>query len=171
VDASTAEVVQVPTIEDDITVRRLRAAFPEAVLAVTDFRGQLAITVAPQRIVEICGFVKTDRDLRFNQLLDVTAVDYLARVPRFDVVYHLLSHSRKARLRLKAPVPDADPRLPSISGLWQAANFAEREVYDLMGIRFDGHPDLRRILLPEHWEGHPLRHDHPVGGEEVGFTS
>ncbi len=170
-DASTAEVVQVPTIEDDITVRKLRAAFPEAVLAVTDFRGQLAITVAPQQIVEICGFVKTDRDLRFNQLLDVTAVDYLGRVPRFDVVYHLLSHSRKARLRLKAPVSDADPRLPTISGLWQAANFAEREVYDLMGIRFDGHPDLRRILLPEHWEGHPLRHDHPVGGEEVGFTS
>ena len=170
-DASTSEVVQVPTVEDDITVRRLRTAFGDAVLSASDFRGQLAVSVDPGRIVDVCTFLKTDRELQFQQLLDITAVDYLNRAPRFDVVYSLLSMSRKARLRLKAPVDGGDPRIASVSGLWHAANFAEREVFDLFGIRFDGHPDLRRILLPDHWEGHPLRHDHPVGGEEVGFTS
>ncbi len=139
--------------------------------SVQEFRGQLAIVVQPERIVEICTLLKKDRELQFDQLLDVTAADYLTRVPRFDVVYNMLSHARKARLRLKAPVPDGDPRLPSVSGVWVSADFPEREVFDLFGIRFDGHPNLRRIMLPEHWEGYPLRRDHPVGGEEVAFTS
>jgi len=168
---STQEVTQVPAVEEDIAVRKLRAALPDAVLDVSDFRGQLSIVVVAERIVDVCTLLKTDRELQFDQLLDVTAVDHLSREPRYDVVYHLLSHPRKTRVRLKAPVPDGDPRLPSVTGVWRAANFAEREVFDLFGIRFDGHPNLRRILLPEHWEGHPLRQDHPVGGEEVGFTS
>jgi NADH-quinone oxidoreductase subunit C len=167
----TATTEDVVAVEEDIAVRKLRAALPDAVRDVQEFRGQLAVVVNPEQIVEVCTVLKTDRELAFDQLVDVTAVDYLARDPRFDVVYHLLSHSRKARLRLKAPLPDGDPRLPSVTGVWRSATFSEREVFDLFGIHFDGHPDLRRILLPEHWEGHPLRRDHPVGGEEVGFTS
>lgn len=163
---------QVAPVEEDIAVRKLRAALADVVREVQGFRGQLAVVVDPARIVEVCTLLKTDRDLQFDQLVDVTAVDYLGRAPRFEVVYHLLSHPRHARLRLKAPVADGNPpALPSVTGVWRSANFCEREVFDLFGIRFDGHPDLRRILLPEHWEGHPLRHDHPVGGEEVGFTS
>ena len=168
-EAPTAEVVPV---EEDIAIRKLRAALPDVVQGVQEFRGQLAIVVDPVRIVEVCTLLKADRDLQFDQLMDVTAVDYLDRDPRFDVVYHLLSHARRTRVRLKAPVADGNPpALPSVTGVWRAANFTEREVFDLFGISFDGHPDLRRILLPDHWEGHPLRHDHPVGGEEVGFSS
>jgi NADH-quinone oxidoreductase subunit C len=168
---ATQEVAEAPVVEEDIAVRKLRAAFPDAVQSVSEFRGQRAIVVAPERIVDACHLLKTDRDLQFDQLVDITAVDYLGREPRYDVVYHLLSHIRRVRVRLKAPVSDAAPRLASVTGVWRAANFAEREVFDLFGIQFDGHPDLRRILLPEHWEGYPLRRDHPVGGEEVGFTS
>jgi NADH/F420H2 dehydrogenase subunit C len=172
VEATPAtEVVEAPPVEEDIAVRKLRAALPDVVLGVQEFLGQLSVTVDPARIVEVCTLLKTDRELQFDQLMDVTVVDYLSRTPRFDVVYQLLSHPRKTRLRLKAPVSESAPSLPSVTGVWRSANFAEREAYDLFGISFDGHPDLRRILLPEHWEGHPLRHDHPVGGEEVGFTS
>ena len=99
--------------------------------------------------------------LRFDLLVELTAVDYLPREPRYEVVYHLLSIPNRQRLRLKVRVP-AGGALPTVQGVWPAAGWLEREVYDLFGIVFEGHPDLRRILMPEDWEGHPLRKDYPV---------
>lgn len=100
----------------------------------------------------------------WKMLLDLGAVDYPLRAPRFDVVYHFLNVSPPQRLRVLCGVDGADPRLPTVSDLWPSANWAEREVYDLFGIVFDGHPDLRRIQMPHTWEGHPLRKDYPLRG-------
>ena len=114
--------------------------------------------------------------LRFNVLTELTAVDFMPREPRFEVVVHLVSlgvsgyGDTPKRLRLKVRVPGGDPRMPTLSGVWASMNWAEREVYDLFGIHFDGHPDLRRILMPEDYEGHPQRRDFPIGGEPVIFT-
>jgi NADH-quinone oxidoreductase subunit C len=105
-------------------------------------------------------------------MVDVTAVDLLPVSPRWEVVYQLTSLSRNVRFRLKVEIEDGpDPEVPSITSVYQSANWFEREIFDLMGIRFPGHPALRRILLPDDWQGFPLRYDHPIGGEEVGFTS
>ena len=101
---------------------------------------------------------------KFNFLADVTCVDVFPSEPRFEVIYHLLSHSRKERVRLIAKVPGGDPSIESLMGLWPSSNFFEREIFDLFGVRFLGHPNLRRIMMPEDWEGHPLRKDYPVEG-------
>ena len=103
--------------------------------------------------------------------VDVTAVDYLRRAPRFEVVANLLSMRHGLRLRIRVGVPGDDPTCPSLVGVYPGANFYEREVFDLMGIRFDGHPDLTRILMPDDWEGHPLRKDSSVGSVPVLFKS
>ena len=100
--------------------------------------------------------------LRFTFLAELTAVDFFPREPRFELVYILVSIEHRARLRLKVRLPGADARVRTVSGVWPAANWLEREVWDLFGIEFDGHPDPRRLLMPEDWEGHPLRKDHPV---------
>jgi NADH-quinone oxidoreductase subunit C len=102
--------------------------------------------------------------LRFNFLSDVTCVDWYPAEPRFEVVYHLLSMQRKERIRLSVRLEGGDPRLESLTSVWPAANFFEREVFDLFGVLFEGHPYLRRIMMPENWEGHPLRKDYPVEG-------
>ena len=103
-------------------------------------------------------------DLPFNFLADVTCVDWHPAEPRFEVVYHLLSISRKERLRLKVRLAGDDASLESVTSLWPASDFFELEVFDLFGVRFQGHPNLRRLLMPEDWEGHPLRKDYPVEG-------
>lgn len=108
------------------------------------------------------GFFKEDLRLAFNVLVDLTAVDYLERRPRFEVVYHLLSMSGNRRLRVKILWDENIPGIDSVSGLWKSANWLEREVWDMFGIRFAGHPDLKRILLYEEFEGHPLRKDYPI---------
>ena len=100
----------------------------------------------------------------FTLLLDIGAVDYPQRTPRFDVVYHLLDLSRTKRVRLLCGVAGDDPKLPTATDLWKSADWAEREIWDLFGIAFDGHPDLRRIQMPNDWEGHPLRKDYPLRG-------
>ena len=107
---------------------------------------------------------KMVRDAGFNFLEDVTCVDLAPDEPRFRVVYHILSHSMKQRVRLVVLADSVDPVVDSITSVWPSANFYEREIFDLFGIRFGGHPDLRRIMLPEEWEGHPLRKDYPVEG-------
>ena len=125
-------------------------------------RGELTIEVAPGAIRDACRVAK--EQLRFVRLSTVTAVDRYPAEPRFEVVYHLHSVEPYRRLRLKCRLPAAGPEIDSVTAVWRSANWYEREVYDLFGIRFRGHPDLRRILLPEEWVGHPLRKDYPVEG-------
>ena len=121
------------------------------------------IYVPATQLVETCRVLRETPSLRFNVLIEVTAADYLPRDPRFEVVYHLLSIPRKARLRLKVRLMD-DESIESITTVWPSANFFEREIFDLFGIRFIGHPNLKRIMMPEDWEGYPLRKDYPVEG-------
>ena len=119
------------------------------------------VYVPGDRLVETCQVLRDNPALRYNVLIELTAADYLPRVPRFEVVYHLLSTAHRRRLRVKVRVGDGD-YLPTMQGVWRAAGWPEREVWDMFGIIFDGHPDLRRILTPDDWEGHPARKDYPV---------
>jgi len=119
------------------------------------------VYVPAARLPETCRALRDAPDLRFNVLIEVTAVDHLPRTPRFEVVYHLLSIPHRRRLRLKVRV-DEGKAVPTVQGIWPAAGWPEREVWDMFGVVFDGHPDLRRILMPEDWVGHPQRKDHPV---------
>jgi NADH-quinone oxidoreductase subunit C len=158
--------------EDSSVLAALREAFPAVSFKAGALRGQSWAVVPAEHIVAVCRFVRDDPRCDFKMLLDVTAVDLLPRAPRWEVVYSLLSLSRNDRYRLKVEVPEADlPEVPSVVTVWPAANFYEREIFDLMGIAFAGHPNLRRIMLPDDWVGYPLRFDHPLGGEEVSFTS
>ncbi len=149
------------------TARALDSALPGAIRNGKWDRGELTLEVAPERIVEVCRFLKQER--QFVRLSDVTAVDWYPQEPRFEVVYHLHSLERNERLRLKCRLPDRDPEVDSVTAVWRSANWYEREVYDLFGIRFRNHPDLRRILMPEDWEGHPLRKDYPVHGYKYSY--
>jgi NADH-quinone oxidoreductase subunit C len=128
-------------------------------------RDELTIEIAPPKIVSVCGFLKYDQG--FVRLSSVTGVDRYPSEPRFEVVYHLHSIQRKERLRLKCRLPGIDPVIESVTSVWRSANWYERETFDLFGINFLNHPDLRRIMLPEDWEGHPLRKDYPVTGSRV----
>ncbi len=139
----------------------LRERFGDDVLSVHAWRGDPTAEIAPARLVEICRFLRDDAAMAFDFLVDVTAVDYLGATPRFEVVYHLKSLTRGHRLRLKARVSEDDPCIDSLVGVWRGADWLERETWDLYGIRFAGHPDLRRIYLYEEFEGHPLRKDYP----------
>ncbi|HLJ65751.1 MAG TPA: NADH-quinone oxidoreductase subunit C [Chloroflexota bacterium] len=136
----------------------LREHFGDTVTDVSHFRGEATALVDRVAVVDVAGFCK--EGLGFDFLVDLTCVDWLDREPRFDVVYHLLSSSDWQRLRLKLHT-DPDVSVPSVSGVWGAANWAEREVFDLFGVEFENHPDLRRLLLPDGWTGHPLRKDYP----------
>ncbi len=127
-------------------------------------RGELTVVVGRGFLREACELLKADSRTQFNFLADLTAVDWYPSEPRFEVVYELLSMPRKDRLRLKVKLAGDDAQVDSLVPVWPAANFFEREVWDLFGIRFNGHPDLRRIMMPEDWEGHPLRKDYPVEG-------
>jgi NADH-quinone oxidoreductase subunit C len=142
-------------------LRRLLEAFPGAVLATHAQCGDATALVDAGRVVEILRFLRDERGLEFEMLMDLTAVDHLGRAPRFEVVYHLYSLSRNQRVRVKAGVPESPCQIDSAVALWPAADWMEREVWDLYGIRFRNHPDLRRILLYEEFEGHPLRKDYP----------
>jgi len=127
--------------------------------------GELTLEIAPAKITSICGFLKYDQ--KFVRLSTVTAVDRYPAEPRFEVVYHLHSIERNQRVRLKCRVRGEDPVIESVTGVWRSADWYEREVFDLFGIRFLNHPDLRRILMPDDWEGHPLRKDYPVTGSRI----
>lgn len=151
--------------ENNRAVLKLKEKFAASIIDVVEFRGEVTVTVAKDAIVEILSFLK--QSLQFNQLTDLTAVDYLGKnEDRFMMVYQLLSISNKDRLRIKTPVAEADCRIPTASQVWKTANWLEREVYDMFGITFDGHPDLRRILMTDDWVGHPLRKDYPLQGPD-----
>jgi NADH-quinone oxidoreductase subunit C len=150
-------------------VKRLKAEFADAIGDASEFIGQLSVNVARERIVDVCDFLKRDEKAPFNYLSDLTCVHYPDRAAPFEVVYNLFSISTNERVRLKAQTSEADG-IDSVTGVWPAANWLEREVYDLFGIRFAGHPDLRRLLLPPDWEGHPLRKDFPLEFVENAWT-
>jgi NADH-quinone oxidoreductase subunit C len=126
----------------------------------SEHRGQLAIWVPAEKIAEVCRFLKEEQTYR--RLSFITAVDWYPVEPRFEVVYSLHSVERNHWLRLKCKVSGESAEIDSVTGVWKAADWYEREVFDLFGIRFRNHPDLRRIMLPEDWQGHPLRKDYPV---------
>jgi NADH/F420H2 dehydrogenase subunit C len=146
--------------ETTTTVQRLRARFPDAVLDVADHRGDLAVRVPRERLVEVLCFLRDDAETSFDMLLDICGVDWLGREPRFDVVYHLRSLARNHRVRVKAAVPEDDPVVDSLTPRWTGADWFERECYDLFGILFRGHPFLRRILTHDEFQGHALRKDY-----------
>lgn len=151
-------------LENNPILRRLAALGPNTVEEAILFRNELTLYIPAAKIRDACELLKTDPGLPFRYLSDLTAVDRYPCEPRFEVVYHLYSVENRTRLRLKVRVGGAEPGVDSLSSLWPLANWFEREVYDLFGIRFHGHPDLRRILLPEDWVGHPLRKEYPVEG-------
>lgn len=136
----------------------------EAITGGKHDRGEWTLEIAPAKIVSVCGFLKYDE--KFVRLSSVTAVDRYPAEPRFEVVYHLQSLERKQWLRLKCRL-SSEPEIESVTSVWRGANWYEREVFDLFGIRFRNHPDLRRIMMPEDWQGHPLRKDYPVTGSRV----
>jgi len=123
---------------------------------------QPTILVNADRLLAVCAALRDAPDLRFTALVDIVAVDMLPRVPRFDLNYSLVATSVPARVRVKVRVDGAEPHVPSVTGVWPSAGFLEREVWDLLGVVFDGHADLRRLLTADDWEGHPLRKDYPV---------
>lgn len=154
-------------ISGDALVLALRERFPDAIDEAIEMMGQRILRVKRERIREVCRDLKETRG--YNFLTDLTAVHHPNREEPFDVVYHLYSIEQNVRLRLKAAVTDGGG-IDSVAGIWQTANWMEREVYDLFGVRFEGHPDLRRLLLPQDWEGHPLRKDHALEFAENEWT-
>ncbi len=152
-----------PALDIDAIVAALGEAAPGAALERAESRDAHPTLVAQARDLPALARALHDRaDLAFEYLAELTAVDYLPREPRFDVIYILVSVAHRFRLRLKVRVGGARPAVDTVSGIWPAANWLEREVWDLFGIDVVGHPDLRRLLTPEDWEGHPLRKDYPV---------
>jgi NADH-quinone oxidoreductase subunit C len=145
-------------------VARLLQWNAAAVESVKFDRDEMTIYLDRTAICEACALLRDDAECAFNFLSDITCVDWYPAEPRFEVVYHLLSISKKERVRLKVRLHSANLAVESVTAVWPGANFFEREVFDLFGIRFPGHPYLRRILMPEDWEGHPLRKDYPVEG-------
>ena len=142
-------------------IAAIQAALPDALLDAKLDRGELTLKVAREHIRATAALAQKSG---YNFLEDVTCVDYYPVEPRFQVIYHILSHGLKSRVRLAVPVDSIDLDIDSIVPVWPSADFYEREVFDLFGIRFAGHPNLRRIMMPDQWEGHPLRKDYPVEG-------
>ena len=142
-------------------ITSLLAAIPDSIFDATYDRDELTLTIAKDQIREAAAVLQ---NAGYNFLEDVTCVDWYPSEPRFHVVYHILSHILKERVRLVSQVDSVDPVIESITPVWPSANFYEREVWDLFGVRFSGHPGLCRIMMPEEWQGHPLRKDYPVEG-------
>jgi len=148
----------------NVVAERLRAWNPKAIAEVMEFRGETTLVMPRELLRAAAERCREDAELRFNLLTDATCVDRFPHEPRFELNYHLVSIPRRDKVRLKVRISGADPVVDSLVPVWPGANWLEREIFDLFGIRFSGHPDLRRILLPDDWEGHPLRKDYPVEG-------
>ena len=147
----------------------LEARLPDAIAGGHAEHGESTLFVSPSRIVEACRFLKDEQ--KFVRLSGITAVDWHPADPRFEVVYLLHSLEKNTRLRLKCWVSGSDCEIDSVTGLWRGANWYEREVFDMFGITFRNHPDLRRILMPNDWEGNPLRRDYPVHGHKYTYQN
>lgn len=144
--------------------------FGDAIEGSEEFRGELTVIVKAEKIIEVAQHLRDADGLKYNLLSDITAVDYYPAEPRFGVCYHLYSMAFNRRLRLKVLWSDGDAPVPSMTKLWPSANWEEREAYDMMGIVFSGHPDMRRIFMPDDWQGYPQRKDYPLGYETVQFS-
>lgn len=145
----------------------IEAAEPGAVLGGRAAYGEQTLEIDPARIVAVCRFLKEQQG--FIRLADLTAVDWHPREPRFEVVYHLHAFEGNRRLRLKCRLRGDAAEIDSVTSVWRSADWHEREVFDLFGIHFRGHPNLKRIMMPEDWEGHPLRKDYPVHGYRYSY--
>jgi len=155
---------------DHQLVKKLKARFDGAVIEAVEFIAQVSIRIEPDRIVDVCTFLRDDADTKFNYLSDLTCVHYPLGPERpLEVVYNLYSISRNERVRLKVGIAEG-ASVDSVTDVWPSANWMEREVYDLFGVSFNNHPDMRRILLPPDWEGHPLRKDYPLEFIENEWT-
>ncbi len=152
-------------VERNLAINKLREKFSEAILEVKTFRDETTVLIAKKDLLRVCQFLASDPDLQFNLLTDLCGVDHLPETPRFEIVYHLCSLKNNQRLRIKTRVEEGEP-VPSVESVWKVANWYEREVYDLFGIPFENHPDLRRILLWDGYQGHPLRKDYPTEGPD-----
>lgn len=148
---------------EPIFLKKLKERFPEDIKDIYEAFDLYTVVVDKDKIAEVCHFLRDDPKLRFNYLSDVCGVDYFPKDPRFEVVYHLYSIPFKYRIRLKCRLNEGE-RVPTVVGIWKTANWHERETYDMYGIVFEGHPDLRRIYLSEEFEGYPMRKDYPLKG-------
>ena len=174
--------MEIPVAKDPVA--EARDIFGDAILHVKQFRGETTLVVEPARLPEVLDCLRVSSGLVYNMLSDVSAVDYFPedygdgfdgdesdyRPERFAVSYHILSMLYNRRLRVKVFASGEDPHLPTATVIWPAANWLEREIADMMGIAFDGHPDQRRLLMPDDWHGHPHRRDYPLGKETVAFS-
>ncbi|MER3403408.1 MAG: NADH-quinone oxidoreductase subunit C [Armatimonadota bacterium] len=158
-----------------VEIEKIRAHFPDAIEEIYEFRNDTWLYIRTERLIEVCRLLRDDPELSYLYISDVMGIDWLPywqkgeRPKRFEVVYNLYSPVSFQRLFLKVRVDERES-VPSVTSIWQGANYPEREVYDMFGIHFEGHPNLKRILMPEDWVGHPLRKDFPLGGEEIPFA-
>lgn len=144
------------------TLKKIQEKFADQIIEMHDQFGQDTVVVPKSVIFELARFLRDDPDLKYNYLMDLTGLDHFNRKPRFEVVYHFLSLEHNTRVRVKVPVGEPDPEVESLTPLWKIANWLEREAFDMFGIKFKNHPDLRRLLLYPEFQGHPLRKDYPV---------
>ncbi|MBI5234693.1 MAG: NADH-quinone oxidoreductase subunit C [Deltaproteobacteria bacterium] len=149
--------------KESVLIKKIKDTFGDDVIDTTVFRGEVTHLVKISSLTSILNFVKTDPSVRMNCLVDVVGVDYMGEAKRFEVVYHLYSIQKKHRLRIKVRVGEGET-VPSVAYIWAGADWPEREIFDMYGIVFDGHPNLKRIYMAEDWEGHPLRKDYPLRG-------
>ncbi len=155
------------SLKENAIAAAVAARFPDAIAGGHADHAEPTLWINPASIVAVCGFLKEEQG--FVRLSGITAVDWLPADPRFEVVYFLHSLEKKVRFRLKCWLPESACEIDSVTGVWRAANWYEREVFDMFGIAFRGHPDLRRILMPTDWEGNPLRKDYPVHGYKYSY--
>jgi NADH-quinone oxidoreductase subunit C len=155
---------------DQLVIKKISKAFPESVEEVVDFRDEKTIYIKKEDLKNVCQLLRDDEDLQYNFLTDIVADDMLPDFPRFAVNYQLNSLPNNHRIRLRTWVEDPEDGPETVGTVWPIGTWLEMEVWDLMGIRFNGNGSLRRLFLPEDWQGHPLRKDYPLGYEEVQFS-
>lgn len=144
-------------------LKKVKDTFRHSVLEAVLFRGEVTVLVDKNALRAVCNYLKTDPELKMNYLVDVLGVDYHPAAPRFEVVYHLYSIPKKHRIRVKVKLGEGESA-PTVTDMWSAANWPEREAYDMFGIVFEGHPNMKRIYLADDWEGFPMRKDYPLRG-------
>jgi NADH-quinone oxidoreductase subunit C len=149
---------------NDLIIQKLKSQFPESVEGTTGFRGDLTVQIRREDIVKVCTFLKNDAEFSFDMVIDLCGADMYRPEGRFEVIYNLYSLKNKKYLRLKVLVDEEDPVVDTVGSVWAGAAWHERETFDMFGIRFEGHPDLRRMYMPEEYEYYPLRKDFPTMG-------
>jgi NADH-quinone oxidoreductase subunit C len=151
-------------VMNEKVLERLKTKFANAIIDAIEFRGELTIVIPKERVVEVCQFLKEEDGLRFDLLADLCGIDMNTKSKRFGVIYNLYSLSSNHRIRIKTFTEEENPKVPTVTGVWGTANWHERETFDMFGIIFEGHPDLRRMYMPDEFEYHPLRKDFPLMG-------